>query len=283
MFNLSKFSADAKDIAIDISDKRYSDGGMMWNELSLLTGIDMDTLKAYDDWYILDDGLYYFKYMYTIEELFISELAHECKVRCVEFLLALDNNTLGIMSKLYREKGKQYYMYGDFCKKYFNHFPDNLSVFRLASSIAFGEEKMNKLMDDVFSMVCFDIFTGQWDREEYNLFFECDSDSNVRIAPLCDNGVAFQNSYIYSSPFCELSIGEESVSRGNLPFILSMEGNFYNKLAAYLNINVSDILNRTCEKYKIDINGYDKRVLLGYFDDRKRAIEHTLKLSRNSR
>ena len=108
MFKLSYFKNDAYDIAIDINNKRYSDGGMMWAELSKMTGIDVSMLMAYDDWYILDDEFYYFKYMYKIEELFMSELAHECKVRCVEFLLALDSNTLGIISKLYREKDKKY-------------------------------------------------------------------------------------------------------------------------------------------------------------------------------
>ena len=283
MFNLSYFENEAVDIAIDISGKRYSDGGMMWEELSKITGIDLATLMAYDDWYILDDGLYYFKYMYKIEELFISEVAHECKVRCVEFLLALDDGCFGIISKLYREKDKRYYMYSDFCQKYFGSIKNDLSFFKLALSVKFGEEKTNKLMDDVFSIISFDMFCGQYDRMEYNLFFECDNNNNVRIAPLCDNGVSFDTRFIYDSPFGEFNLNEKNVSRGSLPFILSIEKIFYNKMAKYLDINVSDILDRTCEKYKINIDQSDKKMLLGYFDDRKRAIERTLKLSRDYR
>ena len=283
MFNLSYFKDGAYDIAIDISNKRYSDGGMMWEELSKITGIEIGTLMAYDDWYILKDGLYYFKYMYKIEELFISEIAHECKVRCVDFFLASDSGNLGIISKLYRKKDKRYYMYDDFCKKYFNHIPNKLDVFKLASSIAFGEEKTKRLMDDVFDIIGLDIFSGQWDRLEHNFFFECDKDDNVRIAPLCDNGVVFQNSFIYDVPFGQLNLMEEDVSKGNLPFILSNEISFYNKLAMYLDVNVSSILDRTCEKYRFAVDEKDKSRLLSYFDDRKRAIEHTLKLSRNVR
>lgn len=283
MFELSKYRNDFKDIATVIDGKHYSNCGIMWNELSLMTGIPRSILERYDDWYILDNALYYFKKRNIISELFLSELAYECKVRCVQFLLALDNESLGIISKLYREKGKKYYMYSDFCKKYFNHTPDNLSVFRLSASIAFGEEKMQKLMDDIFNMISFDIFCGQWDREEYNFFFECDEDNNVRIAPLCDNEVAFRRSFIYSAPLGEFNLQEHSISRGNLPFILSIESNFYNKLAMILDIDVLDILDRTCEKYKIDICDEDKRRLLSYFDDRKKAIEHTLKLSKNRR
>ena len=273
----------AYDIAIDISDKHYSDRRMKWGQLSKITGIDIATLMAYDDWYILDDGLYYFKYMYKIEELFISELAYECKVRCVEFLLALDNGNLGIISRLYREKDRKYYMYDDFCEKYFDCYPDNLNVFRLACSVAFDEDRMKKLMDDIFSMISLDMFCGQYDRFDYNFFFECDDENNIRIAPLCDNGVAFSDSYIYVSPFGKLNLNENCISRENLSFILSKERNFYNKLCMYLDIDVFDILDRTCKKYMIDLNELDKRRLLSYFDDRKRIIEHTLKLSRDNR
>ena len=280
MFELSYFKNDAD--YIDIRNKLYSDSGMMWEELSKITGIELEILMAYDNWYILDDGLYYFKYMYKIEELFISELAHECKVRCVKFLLAYEESCFGIISKLYREKGKKYYMYDDFCEKYFDCYPDNLSDFKLSLSQSLGEDRIQSLMDDIFSMISLDIFCGQSDRADYNFFFECDSDDNIRIAPLCDNGFAFDYSYIYWSPFGKLNLKEDYISRGNLPFMLSIERNFYNKLAMYLDIDVFAILNRTCEKYRIDLNEIDRRRLLSYFDDRKRAIEHTLKLSRNN-
>lgn len=279
MFKKSYFRDDCKEI--DVTGKKYSDYGIMWNELSEMTGISRSILERYDDWYILDDGLYYFKNICKIEELFMSELANECKIRCVKFFVAIEKGIFGIISKLYREKDKKYYMYSDFCKKYFNHVPNYLGVFKLASSIALGDDKAQKLMDDVFNMICFDILCGQWDREEYNFFFECDKDNNVRIAPLCDNGIAFKNCFIYSSPFGEFNLEEDKISRGNLPFILSNEKDFYNKLALLLDINIEDVLNRTCEKYRININEDDKKMLLSYFDKRKIAIDNTLKLARS--
>ena len=150
MFRNSYFKNDVYDMAIDVTDKKYSDYGMMWDELSLNTGIPKSILERYDEWYILDNEFYYFKDRCRIEELFMSELANECKVRCVQFLLAIDYSTLGILSKLYREKDKKYYMYSDFCNKYFNNIPTSLGMFRLASSIQFGDEKMVKLMKDIF-------------------------------------------------------------------------------------------------------------------------------------
>ena len=110
-----------------------------------------------------------------------------------------------------------------------------------------------KIANDIFNLMSFDILCGQWDREEYNFFFECDIDNNVRIAHLCDNGIAFQNCYIYSSPFGEFNLDEDRIVRGNLPFILSNEKEFYYKLAMLLDIDFLDVLNRTCDKYMINI------------------------------
>ena len=122
--------------------------------------------------------------------------------------------------------------------------------------------------------------SGQWDRQEYNFFFECDKEDNVRIAPLCDNGAVFQKSFFYLFPFGELSLDEDRIINENLPCILSCEKYFYKKLSTMLDIDIEDILNRTCNKYKLLINNEDKKKLLNYFDDRKNAIDKTLKLVR---
>jgi len=278
MFKYSEFKDDIYNSAVDITGKRYSDYGMMWNELSKNVGIPSSIIERYDDWYILDDGFYYFKDIARFEELFMSELAVCCKVRCVDFIVAKNNKQLGIISKLYREKDKKYYMYSDFCKKYFNCISTSLGMFKLASSISLGNEKSLVLMDDIFNMMSFDMFCGQWDREEYNFFFECDNDNNVRIAPLCDNGIAFQNCFVYSSPFGEFNLEEDDVYRGNLPCILSIEKDFYNKLSMLLDIDINEVLLKTCDKYGIKLNLEDAKRLLSYFDDRKQAIDSTLKL-----
>ena len=52
MFKKSYFRNDCNEI--DIRGKRYSDYGMMWNELSILTGIPRSILERYDDSKIVD-------------------------------------------------------------------------------------------------------------------------------------------------------------------------------------------------------------------------------------
>lgn len=55
------FSSEVLDKSISLYGKRYSDLGMMWCELSKKTGIDLEILQSYDDWYILEDEFYYYK------------------------------------------------------------------------------------------------------------------------------------------------------------------------------------------------------------------------------
>lgn len=283
MFNCVKLEDNYKEFVVDITGKRYSDFGMKWDELSKLTGIDRSILEMYDDWYVLDDGLYYFKVRRKFEELFMSELAHECRVRCVDFLLALDKTDWGIMSKLYRDKKKQYYMYSDFCKKYFNCVKNDLGFFRLASVIEFGEEKTQELMNDIFGLMSLDMFTGQLDREEYNLFFEC-SDDSIRVAPLCDNGEVLYKNFHYSFPLGEFSLVnfDDNIYGNDFLFLLETEKVLFDKLVLLLNIDIKEILKRTIDKYKIVMNVNDKKQILSYFDDRKKVIEYTLRLSKNS-
>lgn len=287
-----KFKDSIKDNLVNISGKRFSDYGMMWGRLSEITRIDLEILQRYDDWYILDDGFYYFKCHSIFEELFMSELSHECNVRCVEFKIAENNlmneypfKALGIMSKLYRNRDNNYYEYSDFCKKYFNHIPNNLMVFKLASSIAFGEDKSQKLMEDIYNLITFDIFSGQWDREEHNFFFEC-SDNGVRIAPLCDNGMIFDKKLTYHSPFGDFSLSDINNNesfRKNLLFLIDNERMFCEKFAYLLDIDINEVLKRTIDKYRIIMNIDEQRKILDYFDDRKSAVEYTLKLSKKNR
>ena len=282
-----KFSDEALKKLILLDGKHYSDTGMMWGELSNITGIDMNTLSMYDNWYILDDGLYYFKSCFIFEELFMSELARECNVKCVSFSLAGDNvsynrSLLGVMSKLYRYKDKKYFYYSDFCNRYFDGYVQYLDKFKLASEDVFGNDKTNILIDDIYGLISFDMFTGQRDRGEHNFLFECDNDS-IRLAPLCDNGLVFGNGFNYVSPFgnyCLFETDMYTTYRRDLLDILRNEKMLYDRFEHILDINVMEILKRTLDKYMIVMNFGNRMRVLRYLDCKKRAIDGTLRLSR---
>ena len=65
MFKHSDFRDDVYKDAIDITGKKYSDYGMMWNELSKNTGISKSILERYDDWYIYFSGDCFHDYSYS--------------------------------------------------------------------------------------------------------------------------------------------------------------------------------------------------------------------------
>ena len=67
-------------------------------------------------------------------------------------------------------------------------------------------------------------------------------------------------------------------SKENLPYILSLEKDFYNKLSMLLDIDINCVLLRTCEKYGIKLSQEDANRLLYFFDSRKQAVDNTLKL-----
>jgi len=282
-----KFRDEALNKCILLDGKRYSDTGMMWSGLSNITGIDIDTLSMYDDWYILDDEFYYFKTGLIFEELFMSELARECNVKCVSFSVAEDTVSykrplFGVISKLYRKNDKEYFYYSDFCIKYFDGYVQYLDKFKVISEGVFGNEKTNILMNDIYGMISFDMFTAQSDRGEHNFMFECDSDS-IRLAPLCDNELVFKDGFNYDSPFgnyCLFETDMYTTYRRDLLEILRNERMLYDRFEHILDIDVKEVLKKTLDKYKIVMNFSNRRRVLEYLDCKKRAIDGTLRLSR---
>ena len=275
-----------KDIIL-LDGKRYSDTGMMWKDLSNITGIDMDTLSMYDDWYILDGGYYYFKSNFVFEELFMSELAKECNVKCVSFSLAKNTvsykyPTIGVISKLYRDKEKEYFYYSDFCKKYFGEYICDFDKFIAMSMNIFDDDKINELMNDIYGMIAFDTFTGQRDRGEHNFMFECNNDE-LRLAPLCDNGWVFNYGHYYDCPFgnyCLFETDMYTTYRKSLIDFLKREKILYEKFQYLLDIDVNEVFRRTLDKYMIVMDIGSRRKILKYMDSKKKAIDASLKYSR---
>lgn len=261
---------------VDIDDKRYSDYDISKDELSLLIGMDEDIIDRYDNWYLLDDGYYYFKYSYVFEELFMSEMASLMGVNCVSWVLAIRGMTKGIISKLYRKNDKNYYMYSDFCKRYFNQDICNLNDLYDMLLIRFDFENVCRIMNDIYGMLVMDLFSGQTDRGEYNFFFECSD--RVRLAPLCDNGRCFGGNMMYRTPFGNYSLyGSVSNSYNDIYKLLNDNREFYSKLESVLDIDVNEVLKRTIDRNKIILNNEYKYFLLSYFDKKKIDVDRVLK------
>lgn len=285
MFSNISITRECRKSLVDLKGKRYDDvTDLSVEELARYLKIDSDLFKFYTDWYILDDGLYYFKSDFVFNEIFLSELAREFNVKCVKFMLATNGKRIGVLSKNFRKKNSTYLDYLEFTRRYFVHIPEDLDTFKNQSYSVFGEEVGKRLSDQVFSLVAFDFFSGQNDRTHINVAFETNSSDVVKLAPLCDNGVSFStsdfNSYI--SCFGNLYFPfDKYIDPRQLELLKLVRDNisFYNSLTKALDIDIQEVLNRTIEKYKFRMSTYEKIKINDYFGSKKDIIERTLKYS----
>ena len=124
--------------------------------------------------------------------------------------------------------------------------------------------------------------TGQRDRGAHNFLFECNSDG-VLLAPLCDNGWVFSYEYNYDSPFgnyCLFETDMFTTNRKSMIDILKSEKTLYERFGNLLDVDVKEVLKRTLDKYMIVLDIGSRGRILRYMDNKKKAIDATLKLSR---
>lgn len=267
---------------IDITGKKCTDNGYSRETLAKAVHINPSMIRYYNEWYSLDDGLYYFKDFHMYNELFLSELARELGVRCVEFFLAKNDNHIGVVSKNFKKTGNKYYNYLEFADTFFERRPYSMGLFIGKVKRKFNEEEANNIIKDICYMMAFDFFTFQKDRMNHNICFETEN-GITRLAPLFDNGsVDIRRPFDYYSCIDDLRFSSETnLSEHNeytLELIRKYRG-FYDGLVQTLDINVEDVLNRTIEKYGLDIPDTIRENLLGSFDNKKQIIENSLTLS----
>lgn len=283
MINNAFLTKNGKKGAIDITGKRYDEiSSLTKNDLSSILKIgDNDFFDFYTDWYILNDGLYYFKTKFIFNELFLSELAHEFNLKCVEYKVAYDKNNIGIISKNFRKRKSLYYNFNDFCHKTFNGITEELNSFKRELELIYGISVTEKLIDEIFSLVSFDFFSGQNDRTFLNVLFETNSSDIISLAPLTDNGLAFdrEDMYSYISCFGSFYFPYDNVLDSfQINTLKLIKGNvsFYNNLCKALDININEVLLKTLEKYKFKMSMIERCKVNDYFSFKKDIIERSL-------
>ena len=285
MFNNVSITKDGKKDIIDISGKRFNQvTELSETDLARLLKINSELFQFYTNWYLLHGKLFYFKTDFIFNEIFLSELAQEFNVKCVQFMLAKDGKNVGIISGNFRKKTFNYYDYMEFCNLFFGEFPRDIESFKSHLYSKFDKETADKLMEQIFSLIAFDFFSGQNDRTHINVAFETNGSEVAKLAPLCDNGVSFStsdfNSYI--SCFGNLYFPfDKYIDPRQLELLKLVRNNisFYNSLAKALDIDIQEILNRTIEKYKFKMSTQEKIKINDYFGAKKDVIERTLKYS----
>ena len=139
-------------------------------------------------------------------------------------------------------------------------------------------------MEQIFSLIAFDFFSGQNDRTHINVTFE-EKNGNVLLAPMCDNGVAFYMSDFntYVSCFDNLYFPYDNIIDPPQLYLLKLIREnivFYNKLSKALDIDIRELLDRTLEKYKIRMSTIDKIKVNDFFGTKCDVIERALTYSK---
>lgn len=286
MLSNVRLTKEARKDVVDISGKRFDQvTSYSKDDMASMLQIDPLTFKFYCDWYLIDDKFYYFKSDYMFNEIFLSELAHELGIKCVDFKLADNGKFTGIISESFRRDGFNYYDYLELEREFFCHDSRSILDFKYLAEDAFGEEEAKTLIDEIYRLIAFDVFTGQFDRVPSNVTFELDSKGNIELAPLCDNGAAFNTTRFntYRSCFGDLAFPvDKYIDSCQLETLKLVRDNlaFYNEFEKLVNINVKDVLERTLEKYKLKMSESKKCDLYGFFDEKKDSIERTLAYSK---
>lgn len=285
MFNNVSITKSGKKDIIDISGRRFNQvTDLSEEDLARMLKINGELFKFYTNWYLLHGKLFYFKTDYIFNEIFLSELAHEFNIKCVQFMLAKDGKNVGVISQNFRKKTFDYYDYMEFCRIHFGSIPNDIESFKVHLYSKFDKEQADKLMEQIFSLMAFDFFSGQNDRTHINVTFE-EKNGNVSLAPMCDNGVAFSLSdfNMYAACFDCLSFPYDNIidpTQLHLLKLIRENVVFYNELSKALSINICDVIDRTLEKYKIKMSTHEKIKVNDYFGAKRDVIERALVYSK---
>lgn len=260
-------------------------------------GLNSAFFLAYNNWYIVNGKLHYYKNFYKniFNELFLSELVKEYKLKNLEYKLVNSKDGVGIISESFKKPDKKYLDY-DY---YFNSFgiknePDNMPMLNKTLKKLISDKNRIKLMNEFYRLTAFDFFSGQTDRSAGNLIFEIgdetclapifDNESSLNYVKLNSKKINYKVLYaslLTAFDHLEFYFGDY-LSDSNF-YVFNLINNnfeFYKYLCLCLDIDINKILDRTIEKYGLIVPECDRKELLDFFDIKKSIIESTLSLAK---
>ena len=142
-----------------------------------------------------------------------------------------------------------------------------------------NREDYKKCIEQIFKIISVDILFGQYDRWEYNVFFE-KSKNYIQLSPMFDNGCIFSEDYgdisIYKSCFGIFSISEKYEDYFTTNVIRKFPKLFLS-LEQAINFELSKIFDNLEVEYKIKICKEIRTQIQNYYDKHRKMVEKTLK------
>ena len=188
-----------------------------------------------------------------IEKLGIKRsIFKEIKVNTVEHQIVKFDEEIGLISANYRKSKLKY--------QYFDELTIGLNTNSFIEINNLLKKSMNredykKCIEQIFKIISVDILFGQYDRWEYNVFFE-KSKNHIQLSPMFDNGCIFSEDYgdisIYKSCFGIFSISEKYEDYFTTNVIRKFPKLFLS-LEQAINFELSKIFDNLEVEYKIKI------------------------------
>lgn len=268
----------------DVSDFYAFKNGSCYDQEQYLKiakqiNIDPELLQTYNNWLNINNKYFYFKSNYAFQELLIESIFKEIKVNTVEHQIVKFDEEIGLLSANYRKSKVKYQYFAELNPElYTNSF---IVINNLIKKLM-NKEDYEKCIEQIFKIISVDILFGQYDRWEYNVFFE-KSKNHIKLSPMFDNGCIFSEDYgdisIYKSCFGIFSISERYEDYFTTD-VIRKHPTLFTSLEKAINFDLTKIFDNLELEYKIIICKEIRKQIQNYYDTHRKMVEKTLKFAR---
>lgn len=246
--------------------------------IAQIINIDPEILTSYQEWYQIDQKLYYFKSYNAFEELFMEQLMKKNNIPTITHKIVRCGNIIGLISQNYRKQGHIYKNYHDIVTH------ENLTNSIQELSTKMTKQDLQEYKNQIYKLLALDIMFGQGDHYEYNINFEINQNS-IKLAPIFDNGEIFNNqtsTYTsFTSCIDNLEFRNEELTPDEYTLtVLEENPGLINELSYSLDYNLEDIFDELEYQHKITILKELRKSITNYYKQNCEVIENTLNLIR---
>lgn len=257
---------------------------VLLEDLGQKININTSTLAIYNNWFLINNKYYYFKYHYIFEELFMEKIFATFNVPCVSHTIVKCDHKVGIISENFRKSNCKYLNYNEVISSNID-IPSHILDYNNKVSTKMTRTDYQKYLDLISKIIAIDILFGEFDHHYYNVMFE-KSSSHLNLAPMFDNGDIFKDNdsdtYLFESCFDTLSfsLNSKRIDKHTIETIKYFPELFTN-LESAININLNKIYNLLEQDYQLHIYKELKNQIQNYYDNHCKMVEKSLKLVKN--
>lgn len=221
----------------------------------------------------IDGEIYYFKTVapggVPYSELIANEFARDYGIPCVEYYYAKYNDYHGYLSKDFSSDNQK--LMNAYLKE-----NDTGYIINSISNISHcfeGIPARDKIVDELYNLIVFDIIIGNADRHDENIIVTNDE----TVYPIFDNDWTGSSVAVKEGHY---ALFIDSYYNSIFDELYRYNREYYDKLMHHLRLlnykHLKDVLNRVEDKMETPIKPYDRDEIIDVFTFNKQNIEYKL-------